>query len=172
MYHALADDKVVKAWGKIKKDISSSELSRVLGRYGMEVWYVEPPACTGTCTKDKTDSGKVILVQYRKKGKDWLVDWKPWQNAPSPAKVTETLPSGQKFKVMHQPGYVESGGAASINIPTGYVDSADDEQEFMVRAYCRCNCEDDRLIDTLYIQYKKDGRTTATTGENGTGDKK
>ena len=166
-WKVLTDNEVIAAF-EVQANAKGHEANPIIlwqlqGRYGFQVWYNGD--CT--CKKNSLKKGSVALVQYLDNGwfrHKWVVDDGGYSARSKPRSVL--CPDGTP--VVNQPGYLDPDPGSGYsgtpgNIPGSYVDSPTFSQTFKVEAWCRCDCEDDYLMqgETLFIKYKTDGTTTA-----------
>ena len=143
-------------------------LRQYAGRDAVKVWYEGGCDCEYA---DGTKEGTVVLVQYVNTGRWFFENWVPDPGSPgdpSPKPWKETCPSG--IIITHAPAYLDPDtatgrhGGLPGSTPGSYIDSATYEQTFKIEAWCRCNCKDDRLLETetILLHYKHNGKNTSS----------
>jgi len=140
--------------------MTADQLTRVTLRSGFTVWYEDDGKCECIDNHGNKTKGNVILVQK-------LYEKSSWWSSPSWVvdsgghSYTHTCSNGHTST--YQPAYTDpksytgADSGAHGTLPGSYIDSPDNEQTIRVEAYCRCECKDDKLIETAYFKYVHDG---------------
>ncbi len=129
-------------------EANKGKIKQVQGRDGYEA------IPEGSCRCSDGSTGEIVLVQYLLKegwfgGKYWKLDSYTKERKVKSKKTGKMVNKKAGYLDPNTKGeYGTEGGS-----PGSYVDSPTYDQVIKIEAYCRCDCEDDRLLKTKYIKY-------------------
>ena len=110
----------------------------------------------GGCKCKNGKDGRIILKQEIQRTPLWSDKY--WENE---GQVKPQKVKCKKKVITHQPDYRDAAGEAAGGCPgftpDSYIDIPQYNNTFRATAYCRCDCEDDRFLESRSFSWKTDG---------------